>query len=81
MLENVKNLQSHDKGKTFQIIYDKLTSLDYHVKYEVLNLDMRLFKIRDFIKGRCARVAHIDTTDNVADMFTKPLDTTATLRR
>ena len=37
LLENVKNLQSHDKGKTFQIIYDKLTSLDYHVKYEVLN--------------------------------------------
>ena len=41
------------------------------------HLDMRLFKIRDFIKGRCARVVHIDTTDNVADMFTKPLGTTA----
>ena len=37
------------------------------------HLDMRLFKIRDYIKGQCARVVHIDTTDNIADMFTKPL--------
>ena len=37
------------------------------------HLDMRLFKIRDYIKGQCARVVHVDTTDNVADMFTKPL--------
>jgi hypothetical protein len=37
------------------------------------HLDMRLFKIRDYIKAQCARVVHVDTTDNIADMFTKPL--------
>lgn len=36
-LENVKNLKSHDKGKTFKIISDALTDLGYHVKMQVLN--------------------------------------------
>lgn len=37
MLENVKNLKGHDKGKTFKIIIDTLEDLGYHVKYKVLN--------------------------------------------
>ena len=37
------------------------------------HLDMCLFKIRDCIRARCARVVHIDTSDNIAGMFTKPL--------
>jgi DNA (cytosine-5)-methyltransferase 1 len=36
-LENVKNLKSHDGGKTFQIISDALEDLGYHVKVKVLN--------------------------------------------
>lgn len=36
-LENVKNLERHDKGRTFKIISDRLTELGYHVKYKVLN--------------------------------------------
>lgn len=36
-LENVKNLKSHDKGKTFKIISDALADLGYHIKSEVLN--------------------------------------------
>ncbi len=36
-LENVKNLKSHDKGRTFKIISDALKDLGYHVKMEVLN--------------------------------------------
>lgn len=36
-LENVKNLVSHDKGKTFLIILDALKNLGYFVKYQVLN--------------------------------------------
>lgn len=36
-LENVKNLVSHDNGKTFRIILDCLESIGYHVKYQVLN--------------------------------------------
>lgn len=37
MLENVKNLESHDKGKTFQIIKESLNELDYEVFYKVLD--------------------------------------------
>lgn len=36
-LENVKNLRSHDKGKTFNIISEALEDLGYHVKVQVLN--------------------------------------------
>jgi DNA (cytosine-5)-methyltransferase 1 len=37
LLENVKNLKSHDGGKTFNIIENTLKDLGYHVKYKVLN--------------------------------------------
>ena len=37
LLENVKNLKSHDKGKTFKIIIKTLENLGYHVKTEILN--------------------------------------------
>lgn len=37
MLENVKNLQSHDKGNTFKIICESLEELDYSVSYAVLD--------------------------------------------
>jgi DNA (cytosine-5)-methyltransferase 1 len=37
ILENVKNLQSHDNGNTFNIITDELSKLNYYVKYEILN--------------------------------------------
>jgi len=31
LLENVKNLKSHDKGNTFKVIYNTLVDLGYHV--------------------------------------------------
>jgi DNA (cytosine-5)-methyltransferase 1 len=37
MLENVKNLKSHDEGNTFKIIEETLKNLGYHVKAKVLN--------------------------------------------
>lgn len=37
MLENVKNLKSHDRGKTFRIIQESLEQLDYDVHYAVLD--------------------------------------------
>lgn len=37
MLENVKNLKSHDHGRTFQIILESLEELDYQVFYEILD--------------------------------------------
>lgn len=36
-LENVKNLVSHDKGKTFKVIKETLEALDYSFHYKVLN--------------------------------------------
>ena len=36
-LENVKNLVSHDNGRTFQTILTALRDLGYHVKFAVLN--------------------------------------------
>lgn len=37
LLENVKNLESHDKGNTFKVITEALQSEGYHFKYQVLN--------------------------------------------
>lgn len=37
LLENVKNLKSHEGGKTFRIIEKTLKDLGYHIKTKVLN--------------------------------------------
>lgn len=37
MLENVKNLKTHDKGNTFKVIQESLNELDYKIWYEVLD--------------------------------------------
>lgn len=37
MLENVKNLKSHDKGNTYKIIENKLREIGYHIKTSILD--------------------------------------------
>lgn len=37
LLENVRNLVSHDNGKTFKIIIETLEDLNYNVKHIILN--------------------------------------------
>ncbi len=37
LLENVKNLMNHDRGKTWQVILESLRYLDYEVRHEVIN--------------------------------------------
>jgi len=37
ILENVKNLKTHDNKKTFKIIIENLENLDYHIKYSIIN--------------------------------------------
>ncbi len=37
MLENVRNLTAHDKGRTFKIILEHLQAIGYNVFYKVLN--------------------------------------------
>lgn len=36
LLENVKGLKGHDKGRTFRVIIDTLESIGYKIKYQVL---------------------------------------------
>ena len=50
LLENVKRLTTHDNGKTFSVILDKLKALGYTVYYKVLNsLDFGLPQKRERI--------------------------------
>lgn len=37
ILENVKNLTSHDKGNTYKVILQHLTSIGYHIKSQVID--------------------------------------------
>lgn len=37
ILENVRNLRSHDKGKTFSVIQDSLADLGYHFGHSVID--------------------------------------------
>ncbi len=37
LLENVKNLKSHDKGNTFKVITESLDELDYEIFYRVID--------------------------------------------
>lgn len=37
ILENVKNLRSHDKGNTWRIINESLDTLGYHVRSEIID--------------------------------------------
>ena len=48
LLENVKQLATHDKGRTFRVILSRLESLGYFVKWKVLNaLDFGLPQKRE----------------------------------
>lgn len=50
LLENVKQLTTHDKGRTFKVILDRLADLGYFVKHKVLNaLDFGLPQKRERI--------------------------------
>ncbi|MBQ3240922.1 MAG: DNA (cytosine-5-)-methyltransferase [Akkermansia sp.] len=49
-LENVKQLVTHDKGRTFQVIISSLMALGYHLHWKVLNaLDFGLPQKRERI--------------------------------
>lgn len=66
MLENVRNLTAHDKGKTFKVILSHLESLGYHVYAKVLNaLDFGCCQKRE-------RIIIVGFRDNVFFSFPEP---------
>lgn len=66
ILENVKQLVGHDKGRTLQIILSKLEQLGYYVQYKVLNaLDYGLPQKRE-------RVIIVGHRDNILFNFPEP---------
>ena len=86
LLENVKNLKGHDKGKTFEIIMGVLNELGYHIKAEVLNTmeygNVPQNRERIYIVGFLSK-KHYDAfsfpektklTKRVSDMLDKKVD-------
>lgn len=67
MLENVRNLTAHDKGKTFQIIRQHLEKLGYNVYAKVLNaLDYGVPQKRE-------RIIIVGFKDDVMFTFPDPI--------
>ena len=71
LLENVRGLLSHDKGKTFKTILEVLSNLGYNVEWEVLNSKdfntaqrrERIF-IKGYLRDRCGgEVLSVGTYD------------------
>lgn len=67
MLENVRNLTAHDKGKTFKVIRTHLEALGYNVYAKVLNaLDYGVPQKRE-------RIIIVGFKDNIFFSFPEPL--------
>ena len=59
MLENVKNLKSHDKGKTFKVIMNTLDELGYDVidqEYDHLSSDPKVINGKNFVPQNRERI-------------------------
>ena len=66
LLENVSRLVTHDKGRTFKIIIDKLEGLGYTVYYKILNtIDYGLPQLRK-------RIYIVGFKDKIHFQFPKP---------
>lgn len=62
LLENVKGLLSHDKGKTFKTILEVLSNLGYDVVWEVLNSknfgvpqNRERIYVKGYLRNKCGR--------------------------
>lgn len=67
VLENVRNLTAHDKGKTFKIIIEHLEKLGYFVHYKIINaLDYGVPQKRE-------RIIIVGFKENVPFSFPAPL--------
>ncbi len=67
VLENVKQLKTHDKGRTFKVILQKLEELGYHTHHTVLNaLDFGLPQKRE-------RAIIVGFKENIAFKFPRKM--------
>jgi DNA (cytosine-5)-methyltransferase 1 len=67
LLENVKRLTTHDNGRTFETIKNKLENLGYFIHYKVLNsLDFGIPQKRE-------RIYIVGFKENIKFEFPKPL--------
>lgn len=67
MLENVRNLVAHDKGRTLKVILEHLEALEYHVYWKVLNaLDFGVPQKRE-------RIIIVGFKDDVEFSFPEPI--------
>jgi DNA (cytosine-5)-methyltransferase 1 len=73
LLENVKQLRTHDNGRTFQVILEKLKSLGYFTHHTILNaLDFGLPQKRE-------RTVIVGFKENIRFSFPKPHNTFTSL--
>jgi len=73
LLENVKNLRSHDKGQTFRIIIDTLKKLGYTVYSDVLDA-------QDLVPQHRERVFIVGFDSNIEFKFPKIPDRNPVLK-
>ncbi|MBG9783540.1 DNA cytosine methyltransferase [Shouchella lehensis] len=74
LLENVKGIKSHDKGKTFNTILEHLNQLDYHIHWTILNsLDFGVPQSRE--RWYC-----VGFKKDVEFEFPNPINSKSTLR-
>lgn len=67
ILENVRNLEKHNEGKTWAFIYDELVNLGYHVDKKILsphNFGIPQHRERIFIVGSKDGLEHFNWPEN-----------------
>ncbi len=75
LLENVKQLKGHDRGRTLQVIIDHLHALNYYVKYEVLRArDFGVPQNRERIYIVGLDRDYFDISDDYDFAFPEPTD-------
>lgn len=84
ILENVKNLRSHDKGKTWQVIEGELVGLGYNVFHRIVDARHWVPQHREriFIVGFDSEVfGDMDGFDEDAELWPKPAGKPARLAK
>jgi len=80
LLENVEGLKHHDKGKTLEIILDKLLSLGYLVNYKVLDatdFGVPQQRKRIYIVGHKKHKVDLNFSDKISRYISDVLEDTA----